>query len=246
MSLSQFFSGASSSSPPTLVSNPYQGPAYIPLMMYNTSSFGASSSNVNLWPNLGTGGSMFNFVGDDYYSNVRPVFIPASGGSRGYVKFNYTSLKTLVELPLSFTGTKSRTIGFIALAASGAGNLISFGQGTVNAMFDIMTYGTEYLVPHTYGSHISIDSPPYGLWNLVEIRLTDLVSSVQVEVFVNAQQVSVRGTTQLNTSPGIARLGLGVFATYNTGLEKRLSGVYFADKALTNSEMASARTLIGY
>jgi len=198
---------------------------------------------VTKWPNIGSGGTAYDLM----LTQNAPNATLTMGSNPSYVSFVGSDyLDTATQLPVQFTGNKSRTIGTkVYFENNGSMNFMGYGQNSGGGLFDVMTWYADYLMPHYHGNQIHGPAKVIGEWTTLEIRITEKpTGQVLIEDFVKGVLVLSVVSSAIQTLPSALRIGGGIYPPYNTTDPRRIAWAYAADTALTNEEMIVLRTTL--
>jgi len=157
--------------------------------------------------------------------------------AQGSAEFNGTS--DYIDIPDTNlpSGTSARTISaWIYPNANDNGRILSYGTGSANAAFDIITQAsTNVLAVIGYATnYFSTTTISTDEWTFVSVTL----SSNTLKMYVNGSEVYSTGSASINTTlSGSARIGKGVWDTDDWN--GNLANVAIWNRALSSDEINS-------
>ena len=173
----------------------------------------------------------------DNYTSEMGAISGITSPSNGSAEFNGTS--DYIDIPDTNlpSGTSARTISvWIYPNANDNGRILSYGTGSANAAFDIITQAsTNVLAVIGYATnYFSTTTISTDEWTFVSITL----SSNTLKMYVNGSEVYSTGSASINTTlSGSARIGKGVWDVNDWN--GNLANVAIWNRALTSDEINS-------
>ena len=187
---------------------------------------------------LSRGGSLLTYVKDGLVMANRFLTPPKiTHPAQGSAEFNGTS--DYIDIPDTNlpSGTSARTISaWIYPNANDNGRILSYGTGSANAAFDIITQAsTNVLAVIGYATnYFSTTTISTDEWTFVSVTL----SSNTLKMYVNGSEVYSTGSASINTTlSGSARIGKGVWDTDDWN--GNIANVAIWNRALSSDEINS-------
>lgn len=215
-------------------------------IIYRASSL-TPGAGISSWRNQGVTGAVHDLK--LRFSGAAPTYQPASGSIPASVRMTDVSFESLGLLPSSFSGDENRTIGICSLMESPDFlNLLGYGTATNQQLYDVLTYGDNYLFPHYYGAETYVGPRNQtGVFQVVIVRSTVVAGGTPTTDFFSSNGLVNTQTSgyPLHTAPNTPLfIGSGVFNSYNRATPRRISGVFMADYAMTDLEIQAATPLL--
>lgn len=227
---------------PTVIPPPGIGPAVNnPLVRFCADSLPISSDPVFAWPNIGSGGSMYDAssvvlgVGPTRYANGPNRHAAVRFGQDGF-------LATASVLPI--VGNSARTWVVVSQmpnnerqGAVGNRNIVGYGVNDVLYLQDVLYYGPSTIM-HMYNGNVDGPPSPDNFW-AVHIFTTEPVGATGRRMFgwYNTTKGLVTNDNGY-TGQSKWRIGGGYFGSYNVESLLDLAEARAYTRVLTDAEIS--------